>query len=428
MTQNNTYRSMFIFIFLLFMGCSHVGTSSMGKENNSRFIGFQNAVQIRKDKMRLRNQMYLQIDTWRHTALQEVCLRIRNKTIDKQYKKFLTFLCKTELSDADRKCLRSILASKNYHTKRISDGIPMPIWVAVAHGNIELVKILLENAHTDDIGVNDVFGVTDFIQVTPLMVACGMGCSEIVKYLLQHKHTKVNYTNLNNDTQVNCSDQGKVTSVLQIALEYAILTKDITCIKLLMAHETDSIPIDNDYGYALFRAVAGRSKEIVKILLEEAEKKDKDKLITILNTPLPPFTEVEQNEMPTVNLIGDKPLPLPILLTIGNNSPDMLELLLKHGANPSVAIDGHMPISHLMSMVRSKFLNEGTESISRMMKLLVDYYHNYHPIYKGMDSKKRESLQDLLSLQSIGGYSILYEAVAKSNFELIEMIKNESFS
>ena len=171
-----------------------------------------------------------------------------------------------------------------------ADGETSALMLASYHGNIEIVKMLLEKGAK----VN----LQNEKKVSALILAAGQGNVEVLKQLLER------------GADVNLKGEGGSTALLSAFLAKQQFmpqwqANKVEMIKLLLNHDAD-VKVRDGHHTALSCAIAMKSIEIINLLLD----KDKDL--------------VNQQDL----FLG-RPYSNPIT----SDSPEILELLLKAGAN-----------------------------------------------------------------------------------------------
>ena len=169
-----------------------------------------------------------------------------------------------------------------------ADGETSALMLACYHGNSEIVKMLLEKGAK----VN----LQNEKKVSALMLAATEGNVEVMKQLLE------------GGADVNLKGEGGSTALLSAlsAKEHFVSQQTkVEMVKLLLNHDAD-VKVRDGLHTALSCAIATKSTKIINLLLD----KDKDL--------------VNQQDL----LFGN-----PLSNPISSDSPEILELLLKAGAN-----------------------------------------------------------------------------------------------
>ena len=169
-----------------------------------------------------------------------------------------------------------------------ADGETSALMLASYHGNIEIVKMLLEKGAK----VN----IQNEKKVSALILAADQGNVEVLKQLLEI------------GADVNLKGEGGSTALLSALLpkqHFVSQQTKVEMVKLLLNHDAD-VKVRDGLHTALSCAIAMKSTEIINLLLD----KDKD----LVNQP---------------DLLIGHSYSNPIY----SDSPEILELLLKAGAN-----------------------------------------------------------------------------------------------
>ena len=179
-----------------------------------------------------------------------------------------------------------------------ADGETSALMLASYHGNIEIVKMLLEKGAKSDLHNGS--------KVFALMLAASQGNVEVVKELLER------------GADVNLKGKGGSTALLSVlSVDDRIVPQQskIAIVKLLLERGADVKVQDDDNCSPIHEAISIKSADIVKLLL------DKDK--EILNQQ-------------------DNSGKYPLKKAINYRSPDndIVHLLLDAGADPNIQDNG----------------------------------------------------------------------------------------
>ena len=228
------------------------------------------------------------------------------------------------------------------------DLIP-PLFIAINLDHFEVVKLLVER---DRAIVNEETTLDGFQQQTPLMLATQKGNLQIVKLLLE-----------------NGASVDKQEEVLT-PLMFASNRGDLEIVKLLLENGANVDKESNGFT-ALFFASQNGHLEIVKLLLENGASVDKNRSMT---TPLINASRIGHLEIVKVLLehgasLSDKDNfgMTPLIAAVDEGNIEIVEYLLEKGANVHDTLnDGRTVIK----VATSNFASTGDKKI---MQLLLKY-------------------------------------------------------
>ena len=136
------------------------------------------------------------------------------------------------------------------------------LFEACETGKTEIVKLLLENYNSEEIGLN-VKDECDVHGRTPFIVACQNGHEDVVKIFLEYSNGTIDF---------NARDNWGITAFM-LACDYG--NKDV--VKLLLEHSGGNIDFnarDDDGWTAFMYACHYGQKDVVKLILKFARAKD----------------------------------------------------------------------------------------------------------------------------------------------------------
>ncbi len=270
-------------------------------------------------------------------------------------------------------------------------GTTPPLSIAAMEGNNAMIEFLLKQ------GAN-VNAIDDADGTTPLMHAIQQQHADTAKLLIS-KGANVNAQSHSKETPLMIAviyrlNNELITSLIQAGadvnanvkegspvLARAIMTGDIANVKTLLIHGARLNP-KSKYGSELLEnAIYGHNPELVKFLLQKGIKPTTDHLVTALEKNQPEITELflkaGVNPNTPAVLEGNRYNQIalaPLFQAIWENNPDLVRLLLKHGA------DSHVRGSLLEGPIEAAVMLPATEKTLIIIQLLLDQGANINQL------------------------------------------------
>lgn len=255
----------------------------------------------------------------------------------------LTYACKKN----DTKLLALLLKHPNLNINLTNTFGKTPLYVACLHGNLDIVKILLQN--------NANINYKNKTGESPLWAACKYGYSNIVDLLIQN-NVDVNTTNNNGDSPLWAAIISKNISIVKLLLQnnadvsqkdmcnldtpllFACEKQNVPLLKLLIQYKAD-VNYTNMLGQTpLWIAIIKKDMQIIEILLNNNANVNKQYLNG--NTPL--IAACKTANLRLVKLLlqfnadvnkSNNFKHTPLLISCIYKKFDLAELLIQHGAN-----------------------------------------------------------------------------------------------
>ena len=214
--------------------------------------------------------------------------------------------------------------------KLIASAKDTPLYIACQKGNTEAVRILLLNQADPNIPSSD-------NKKTPLMVACSNKHAEVVKLLLAHKAT-VEALDEDHDTALRYANDQNSTEIMRLLLE--------------SAHANPNVYGKNDWSCLLVSCCDGQLDNVVLLLEHGADPYHQVKGGKTCLMMASQYGHIDIVHL----LLSSKRVDIKKLINVQTEAgwtalalsykhPQIVELLLEHGADPNLHTnDGWTPL------------------------------------------------------------------------------------